>query len=133
MMKILKSECDALFLERHPEFVSIIGNKNIMDETLLWCSRPMVCLYYFRCVCEIFKKYRLSFKPKKCDFFKQRFEWLGHDMRPLGNSPDESKFDLINDWPRPTFAQSLSSFIGLVTFYNKYIPLYDQLLSLIHI
>ena len=25
------------------------------------------------------------------------------------------------------FAQSLSSFIGLVIFYNKYIPLYDQL------
>ena len=127
MMRILKSEYDALFMERHPGFVSIVGNKNIMDDTLLWCTRPMVCLHYFRCVCEIFKKYRLSFNPKKCDFFKQRFEWLGHDMRPLGNSPAVSKFDLINDWPRPTFAQSLSSFIGLVTFYNKYIPLYDQL------
>ena len=55
MMKILKSDYDALFLERHPEFVSIVGNKNIMDDTLLWCTCPMVCLYYFRCVCEIFK------------------------------------------------------------------------------
>ena len=48
MMKILKSEYDALFLARHPEFVSIIGNKNVMDDTLLYMPNGMPLLLPLR-------------------------------------------------------------------------------------
>ena len=74
------------------------------------------------CVCEVFTKYWVSFNPKKCDFFKQCFEWLGNDLLLDGNHPASSKFNLINDWPCPATGISLSSFIGLITFYSHYIP-----------
>jgi hypothetical protein len=105
--------------------MSTVGNKNIMDNALIWSTNAMTSLHYFRCFCEIYKKYRLSFNPKKCDFFKPRFEWLGHDVQQDGNSPAASKFNLVADWPLPENGFSFSSFLGLVTFYNWYIGNYD--------
>lgn len=127
MICLMKSEYDALFAERHPTTqVDSVGNRNIMDDALLWSTDAMTCLSYFRCLCEVYKKYRLSFNPKKCDFFKLRFEWLGHDVKTTGNSPAASKFSLLEDWPLPATGVSLSSFLGLVTFYNRYIADYES-------
>jgi hypothetical protein len=125
MICTLKTEYNALFNERYPTEEPIVGNKNIMDDALIWSTDAMTSLHYFRRFCEVYKKYRLSFNPKKCDFFKPRFEWLGHDVRQDRNSPAASKFNIIADWPLPETGLSLSSFLGLITFYNRYIADYD--------
>ena len=39
-----------------------------------------------------------------------------------GNAPASSKFNMIRDCKLPKTGQMLFSFIGLVTFYHKYIP-----------
>ena len=39
-----------------------------------------------------------------------------------GNSPVQSKFNLVNDWILSTSGQSLFSFIRLVNFYYRYAP-----------
>jgi hypothetical protein len=96
-----------------------------MDDALIWSTSAITALHYYRCFCEVYQKYRLSFNPKKCDFFKRRFEWLGHDVRQDGNSPAASKFNLVADRPLPENGLSLSSFLGLVTFYNRYIADYE--------
>ena len=54
---------------------------------------------------------------------------MGRDLRSNGNSPAQSKFDLINDWPLPATSTSLNSFIGLVTFYNVFIPMFELRLN----
>ena len=133
MMKNFKDEYDHLFRQRFPQYAAFVGNKNIMDDSLLWATDPMVCLRYFRCMCEVFTKYRLSFNPKKCDFFLKRFEWLGHDVKTDGNSPAASKFNLIEDWPLPSNGTSLLSFLGLITYYSKYIPNYEEKSRLLRI
>jgi hypothetical protein len=125
MMRIFQTEWDALFAKRHPESVGTVGSKNIIDDTLLWCTDKRTVLLYFRCVCEIFQRYRVSFHPKKCDFFKSRVEWIGHDLRWNGNSPASSKFSLLHDWTLPTSGVSLHSFIGLCTYYNKFVPWFE--------
>jgi len=33
---------------------------------------------------------------------------------------------MISDWPLPVKAKSLNSFIGLVTFYNKFVPWFEH-------
>ena len=126
MTRVMKTEYDNLFAQRFPQHVSIIGNKNIIDDALLWSTDPVICLSYFRCMCEVLKHYRVSLNPKKCDYFKPRFEWLGNDLKTEGNSPAESKFNLINDWTVPAMGTSLASFLGLITYYGKYIPMYEQ-------
>ncbi len=98
------------------------GSRAIIDDILLWTSNLCLTIVYFRCVCMVFQKYRVSFKLKKCEFLKDRTEYVGYDVLSSGNSPAQSKFDMINDWPMPTTGQSLHSFIGLVNFYHRFAP-----------
>ena len=100
----------------------IWGSKTIIDDILLWCNLKFLLLLYFTCVCEVFQKYRVSFRLDKCEFLNPRIEYVGHDILTHGNCPAQSKFDLINDWPIPTNGQALFSFIGLVNFYHRYVP-----------
>jgi hypothetical protein len=151
MMNQFKLEWDELFLtklQQLPEFCKFalswgefnvihvgskmqltMGSKVIIDDILLFGNSTKYLILYFECVCQVFQKYRVSFQLKKCEFFKDRIEYVGHDLRPKGNSPAASKFDLINDWPLPTSGQSLHSLIGLVNYYHRYIPYFEIIIK----
>ena len=98
------------------------GSRVIIDDVLLWSSNLPAILLMFECICIVFRKYRVSFRLDKCDFLKERVEYVGHDLTARGNCPAQSKFDLINDWPLPRTGQALHSFIGLLNFYHHYKP-----------
>ena len=102
------------------------GSRVIIDDILLWASNLQVVLVYFECVCEVFQKYRVSFRLDKCDFLKDRVEYVGHDLTPTGNCPAKSKFNMIDDWPLPTNGRALHSFISLINFYNHYPPFMEM-------
>ena len=143
MMRNFKEEWDCLFVERLQKLGSIAaepivaesisniyvgksklvaGSRAIIDDILLWCSDKSLLLLYFRAVCDVFKKFRVSFKLSKCHFLADRVEYVGHDLLCDGNAPAASKFKLINDWKVPSSGQSLFSFIGLIAFYHKFAP-----------
>ena len=107
----------------------IWGSKTIIDDILLWCAIKEIATLLFRCVCKIFKKYRVSFRLDKCEFMKSRVEYVGHDILRKGNSPAQSKFDLIQDWKLPESGSTLFSFIGLVNFYHRYAPYMEMRLK----
>ena len=103
----------------------IIGSKIIIDDILAFGNIMKYLLQYTHCICTVFKKYRVSFQLKKCEFLKERVEYVGHDLTSSGNCPAQSKFDLINNWELPKHGPSLHSFIGLINFYHKYIPFFE--------
>ena len=67
----------------------------------------------------------------KCDFLKERVEYVGHDILKNVNPPASSKFNLINDWALPNTGQSFFSFIGLVTFYHRFSPYHKMRLKIL--
>ena len=101
------------------------SSKGIINDILIWSTHPDTILLYFECACKIFTKYRVSFRLNKCEFLKERVEYVGHDLTPLGNCPTASIFDMINNWKLPTNGQSLHSFVGLINFYHNYIPYFE--------
>jgi hypothetical protein len=125
MMRIFKCEWEALYHSRYPNDTSHLGSRIIIDDILLWATVLTALLRLFECVCDVFMKYRVTFQLKKCEFLTNRVEYVGHDITPDGNCPAESKFNLVTDWPLPATGQSLSSFIGLLTFYNIYCPYFE--------
>ena len=105
------------------------GSRVIIDDILLWASNLQIVLLYFECVCEVFQKYRVSFRLDKCDFLKDRVEYVGHDLTPTGNCPAKSKFSMIDDWTLPTNGRALHSFTSLINFYNHYPPFMEMRLK----
>jgi hypothetical protein len=121
LMHILSAEWRALFKSRYPD-AKHTGDRVIIDDILLYAVVVQELLAYLECVLEICQKYRLSLKLTKCDFLKERVEYVGHDLTSEGNCPSKSKFDMITDWPLPATGQALHSLIQLCNFYNKYCP-----------
>jgi len=130
MMRVLESEWEELYLLKKAAQTNTTtshhGTKTIVDDLLVWSTTIADLLLKLECILIICIKYRLSLKLSKCDFLKRRFEFVGHDIQPDGNSPAQSKFDLINDWPLPTTVQSLHSFTSLCNFYHKFVPWFEK-------
>jgi len=129
MMRVLETEWDELYAERKAAQANTSranhGTKTIVDDLLVWATLVTDLLLKLECILIICTKYRLSLKLNKCDFLQERFEFVGHDIHTHGNSPAQSKFDLINDWPLPTTVHSLHSFTSLCNFYHKFLPWFE--------
>lgn len=71
----------------------------------------------------------IKLNPEKCEFLKSSVEYLGHRIDKHGLHPVESKVEAIVKAPDPTNVEELRSFIGLVTYYAKFLPNMATLLA----
>ena len=75
----------------------------------------------------------LHLKPKKCKFIQERVEYLGHVISKHGIEVDPVKVAAIRDFPPPTNLKSLKSFIGLVSYYRRFIPNFSSVAGPLHL
>ena len=68
------------------------------------------------------KQYQLKIKPKKSFFFQTEVSFLGHVLSAKGISPNPEKVDKVRDWPIPKTSKEVHSFIGLASYYRRFIP-----------
>ena len=64
----------------------------------------------------------LRLKPKKCSFAQQSVEYLGHVVSAEGIQTDPKKLMAVRQYLVPTNVQSLRSFLGLVSYYRRFVP-----------
>jgi len=73
---------------------------------------------------EVFKRIRvagLKIKPSKCHFAQQEITFLGHIVNKNGILPDPEKIEKVKNFPRPTTVTQIRSFLGLASYYRKFI------------
>ena len=63
----------------------------------------------------------VKLNPKKCSFFKQRVEYLGHVGTPEGISPNPDKVRVVQEYPTHTNLKELRSFLGLAYYYRRFV------------
>ena len=68
------------------------------------------------------KKFNLKIKPKKLHFFQTSVTFLGHILSADGVSPNPEKVAKIKDWPTPKTPKEVHSFVGLASYYCRFIP-----------
>jgi len=73
---------------------------------------------------KVFQRLReahLKLNPKKCHLFRKEVRYLGHIVSSSGVTTDPEKLESIKSWPRPNDKQQLRSFLGLCTYYRRFI------------
>jgi hypothetical protein len=64
----------------------------------------------------------LHIKLSKCYFMKSSIEYLGHRIDESGIHPLSDKVEAIHKAPKPTSIQELKSYLGLLSYYSKFLP-----------
>lgn len=64
----------------------------------------------------------LKLKAKKCHLFHKTVQFLGHVVPENGISTDPSKISVVEDWSIPVNLTEVKSFLGLRSYYRRFIP-----------
>ena len=67
------------------------------------------------------REHQLYAKFSKCDFYKDKIQYLGHVISIEGISVDPDKIKCIIDWPVPKDVTNVRSLIGITCYYRKII------------
>ncbi|XP_052748659.1 uncharacterized protein K02A2.6-like [Galleria mellonella] len=73
----------------------------------------------------IFQKLKecgLHLNKNKCQFLKKSITYLGHKINENGLHPTEEKVNDIKNSPSPTDVSTLRTFLGMVNYYQQFIP-----------
>ena len=76
--------------------------------------------------------FNLKIKPKKCYFFQASVMLLGHVLSADGISANPEKVEKVRDWPVPSNAKKLHSFLGLASYYWQFIPNFAHIAKCLH-
>eukprot|EP00877_Chromochloris_zofingiensis_P004554 jgi/Chrzof1/1409/Cz10g06220.t1 len=115
------STCQSLmhkiFAPHLDEFVCIY-----LDDILVYSRSMDEHLEHLRVVLSALREHKLFAKRKKCEFAKASLSFLGHVLSKDGIQVDVSKVQAILDWPQPTDVHELRSFLGMCSYYRRFVP-----------
>lgn len=92
-----------------------------LDDILVFSKTEEEHLQHLEEVCKRLQAASLYAKRSKCSFGLKSVEFLGHVVSGDGLATDKSKVQAIMDWPTPTNATEVASFLGLANFYRRFI------------
>ena len=78
-------------------------------------------LSYLRKVFVRFHEHNVKLKPRKCSFFKEEVEFLGKLVSGSGVSISPDKLQAVEQWPTPSNAKELLSFLGFMNYHRNHI------------
>ena len=67
------------------------------------------------------RQHSLFAKLSKCSFGQSQIDYLGHVVSREGVRVDDSKVAAIQQWPPPSSVKQLRGFLGLASYYRKFI------------
>ncbi|GJV00541.1 putative nucleotidyltransferase, ribonuclease H, partial [Tanacetum coccineum] len=94
------------------------------DDILVYSPSIEAHLEHLKMVTGIMREHTLYAKLSKCVFGTTQVEYLGHIISEKGVATDSNKIKAMIDWPIPTNVKQLRGFLGLTSYYKKFVKGY---------
>ena len=113
--------------EEGPSFVSVY-----LDDVIVYSETLEDHLKHLQRVIERFMKAGLKLKPGKCHFVCKEVQYLGHTITTQGIQPNKDQVIAVQDYPVPTSVKEVRQFIGLVSYYRRFIKGFAKVAEPLH-
>ena len=89
-------------------------------------------LYNLSTVLQKLREAGLRLKPSKCSFCRASVSYLGHVVSRGGVSTDPEKTVKVTEWPTPTSVQEAQQFLGLASYYRRFVHNFAEIAKPLH-
>ena len=103
-----------------------------LDDIIIFGRTFEEHLSHLASVLERPREVNLKAKLSKCNFLKQQVHYLGHVISSDGIATDPSKTERITNWPTPRNVQEVQQFLGLASYYRRFIQNFAGIAKPLH-
>ena len=98
-----------------------------IDDNLIYSKSEQEHKEHLKFVLQELREHQLYAKFSKCDFFKDKIQYLGHVVTKEGIFVDPEKIKAIEEWPVPKYVTDVRSFMGITSYYRRFIEGFSRI------
>ena len=92
-----------------------------LDDIIIFSENMVEHLEHVRLIAECLREHNLKVKLSKCRFAQDHVEYLSHIIGNGTIKPNPAKIEAVANFKRPTNVKTTQGFLGLVSYYRKFI------------
>ena len=103
-----------------------------LDDILVFSKTKADHLRHLKIIFEELRRNNLYLNPKKCRIAQKEVQFVGHIVGSGTLKPIHDKVKAIQDWPEPRTVHEVRQFLGLASYYRKFIKDFAKIAVPLH-